>query len=184
MTDKKILDLLFCRSQQGIEEIRDKYGGRLLGLARNLVGNRWDAEECVNDAMLAAWNAIPPKRPDPLLPWLYATVRNIAMNRRRVNSAQKRGGGFSDPLDELLEIADPAGGPEDAVDLAELTAALNSFLSRLLPKDRQLLMGRYYAGEGYREMALRLDMTEDNCQVRVSRLRKKLKKYLEKEGLL
>ncbi len=184
MTDKKILDLFLNRSQQGIAEVREKYGGRLFRLAENLLGNRLDAEECVNDALLAAWNAIPPQRPDPLLPWLYATVRNIAMNRCRVNLAQKRGGGaFLDSLEELEEVADFHSAPETAMDSKELAQALDRFLQRLPPKDRALFLGRYYAGESYYAIAQRLHMTEANCQVRACRLRKKLKIFLEKEGV-
>lgn len=184
MTDKKILDLLFDRSPQGISELRDKYGGRLFQLADNLLGNRLDAEECVNDALLAAWNAIPPQRPDPLLAWLYATVRNIAMNRCRVNYAKKRGGGsFLESLEELEEVADFRNAPESAMDSKELAQALERFLRRLPYKDRALFLGRYYAGESYCSIGQRLGMTEENCQVRAFRLRKKLKIFLEKEGL-
>lgn len=185
MTDEKILDLLFQRSQQGIAEAREKYGEKLFRLADNILENRLDAEECVNDALLAAWNAIPPQRPDPLLSWLYATVRNIAMNRCRINLAKKRGGGsFLESLEELKEVVDLQNAPENALDLQELSKALNRFLRRLPKRDRLLMMGRYYAGESYSSLARRLDMTEENCQVRVHRLRKKLKVKLKKEGLL
>lgn len=185
MTDEKILDLLFERSQQGVAEIRDKYGARLFRLASSILDNSLDAEECVNDALLAAWNAIPPKRPEPLLPWLFSTVRNIAVNRCRAKSAKKRGGGeFTASLEELGELTDPGEGPERAFDRKELAAALNDFLRYLPKRDRLLLMGRYYAGESYCVLAQRLDMSEENCQVRVHRLRKRLKAKLKKEGLL
>ncbi len=184
MTDKKIIELLFNRSQQGIAAMRDKYGGSLLRLADNLLGNRLDAEECVDDALLAAWNAIPPQRPDPLGAWLYATARNLAMNRCRINYAKKRGGGaFLESLEELEEVADFNSAPENAVDAKELARALDRFLQRLSHKDRALFLGRYYVGESYRSIGQRLDMTEENCQVRAYRLRKKLKIFLEKEGL-
>lgn len=185
MTDEKILDLLFQRSQQGLAEAREKYGKKLFRLADNLLGNRLDADECVNDALLAAWNSIPPQRPEPLLPWLYSTVRNIAMNRCRVNTAQKRGGGWlSVAFDELRDVTGTEDTPEKALDRRELIRALNQFLSRVSPKDRALFLGRYYAGESYAAMAELLNMTEHTCQARVSRLRKKLKNHLKKEGLL
>lgn len=184
MTDEKILDLFFDRSQQGIAEAREKYGGRLFRLADRILGNRLDAEECVNDALLAAWNAIPPLRPDPLLAWLYTTVRNIAMNRCRINLAKKRGGGsFLESLEELEEVADFHGAPENALDSQELARALGRFLRKLSSKDRALFLGRYYVGESYCSIAQRLNMTEENCQVRAFRLRRKLKNFLEKEGL-
>lgn len=185
MTDEKILDLFFSRSQQALEEVRDKYGGKLLRLARNILENYLDAEECVNDALLAAWRSIPPKRPSPLLPWLYSTTRNISMNRLRINSAQKRGNShFCSALDELDDIFPDPNAIEDAVDGRELARVLNKFLGGLSKRDRSLFLGRYYSGETYRTMAERLDMTEHNCQVRTSRLRKKLETILRKEGLL
>lgn len=185
MTDQKILELLSKRSQQGISEVRDKYGRMLLQLADNILGNRLDAEECVNDALFRAWDSPLPQRPESLLPWLCSTVRNIAMNRFRTNSALKRGGGgFDLSLDELGGIADLQSAPDSFLDLAELTQVLNRFLRRLSPRDRALLMGRYYAGEAYSHMAQRLGMTEKSCQVRVSHLRKRLKNHLKKEGLV
>lgn len=185
MTDEKILDMLFQRSQQGLAEAREKYGENLFRLANNLLGNWLDAEECVNDALLAAWNAIPPQRPAPLLPWLYSTVRNIAMNRCRVNSALKRGGGqLTLAFDELQDVTGSEDTPEKAFDRRELVRALDSFLAQVSKKDRALFLGRYYAGESYAFMAQMLDMTEHSCQARVSRLRKKLKDHLTKEGLL
>lgn len=185
MTDEKILNLLFQRSQQGLAEAREKYGEKLFRLADNILGNRLDADECVNDAFLAAWNSIPPQRPEPFLPWLYATVRNIAMNRCRANTALKRGGGWLPvAFDELRDVTGNEDTPEKALDRQELIRGLNRFLSQISPKDRALFLGRYYAGETYGAMAQRLHMTEHSCQARVSRLRKKLKNHLKKEGLL
>ncbi len=185
MTDEKILCLFFERSQQAIAEVRDKYGCKLLRLARNILENGLDAEECVNDALLTAWNSIPPKRPSPLLPWLYITTRNIAMNRLRVNSTQKRGGSsFLAVIDELDDILPDPNSIEDTVDSRELARIINRFLGGLSRRDRSLFLGRYYSGESYCTIAEKLDMTEHNCQVRTSRLRKKLKAILKKEGIL
>lgn len=185
MTDEKIVELIYERSQEGLAEARDKYGERLLRLANNILGDLLDADECVNDTYLAAWNSIPPQRPLPLLPWLYAAVRNIAMNRSRTNSALKRGGGWMQvAFDELRDVTEAPDTPERAVDRRELTRALDKFLSHVSTKDKALFLGRYFAGESYSVMAQRLDMTEHSCQMRVSRLRQKLKDQLRKEGLL
>lgn len=185
MTDEKILRLFFERSQQGIAEVRDKYGGRLFRLAHSILANSLDAEECVNDALLTAWNSIPPKRPSPLLPWLYVTTRNLAMNRLRVNSSVKRGGSaFLAAIDELDDVLPDPNSLEDAVDSRELARAINRFLGGLSRRDRALFLGRYYSGESYGTIAEKLGMTEHNCQVRTSRLRKKLKAILKKEGIL
>ena len=185
MTDEKIVGLFFRRSQQAVAEVRSKYGKRLEHLAQNLLGNTLDAEECVNDTLLTAWNSIPPQRPEPLSAWLTATLRNHCMNRLRSNLALKRGGGAVQvQLEELREMLASPDTTESMVDRRELTRLLNRFLGRLSSRDRSLFMGRYFAGESYSHMAERLDMTDHNCEVRLSRIRAKLREFLRKEGVL
>lgn len=184
MNDQRILALFRDRSQDAVAQARQKYGGKMFRLAWNILGSDRDAEECVNDALLAAWNAIPPQEPDPLLPWLYATTRNIAMNRARANAAQKRGARLLEQVEELDQVAADPETTESAVDQRELTRALERFLGRLSRRDQAIFMGRYYYGESYAQIASRLDMTEDNCKTRAYRLRERLKKTLKKEGAL
>ena len=185
MGDRRILELFFRRDQAALKEVRDRYGSKLHRVAKNIVGSACDAEECVNDALLAAWNAIPPAKPDPLLPWLYATVRHIAVDRFRYNRAGRRGGGETAlVLEELEDVISSADSTAEAADRRALAEALKRFLARQSPRDRELLMGRYFAGFSCREMAERLGMTEVNCKVRLSRLRQKLRQYLIKEGVL
>lgn len=185
MDDRKIVALYHARSQSAIDETREQYGEKLRRLAENLLGSYQDAEECVNDAYLGAWNSIPPKSPDPLLPYLYKIVRNLAINRYHRQTAEKRGGfGFDAAFEELEDVLVSPNKIEDELDTKELTALINSFVKGLPLKDRTLFLGRYWYGEAYDTLALRLDMTENNCAVRVSRIRQKLKAYLEKKGAL
>ena len=185
MNDQKILELFYDRSQEAVTAVRGEYGPRLARLAENLTGSWQDAEECVNDALLAAWNKIPPARPEPLLPWLYTVVRRIALNRYRLNRAKKRGAGeFTQAVEELGEVADHAEGPAQVLEAREAKQVLNRFLGTLSKRDRLIFMGRYWYGEAYDTIALRLGMTVDNCAKRMSLVRKKLRKVLEKEGVL
>ncbi len=185
MTDQKIIELFFARSQDAVDAVKDKYGQRLLALSRNILGNYSDAEECVNDTLLAVWNAIPPKRPSPLFPWLCAVSRNISMNRYRANTAGKRGGGRScEAFDELEDVFPAADTLESELSRRELARTLDRFLSRLSPRDRKLFLGRYFAGKPISELAEYLGLTENNCRVRLVRLRKKLREHLEKEGAM
>ena len=103
MEDRKIVDLLFARSERGLDELERKYGRRLHALAMNILADRRDAEECLNDVRLAVWNAIPPERPERLTPWLSRVTRNTALSLRRGSRAQKRFGGYDAALDELSE---------------------------------------------------------------------------------
>lgn len=182
--DKEILALFWARSEQALEAVREQYGEKLSRLAENLLADPRDAEECVSDALMTAWKAIPPEKPEPLLPWLYVTVRRACMNRLRSNRAKKRAGNFGAALEELEEMASSGAGPAEQAELGELTAALERFLRRLPRRDQVLFLGRYWYGEDYPAIALRLGMTQENCRVRMSLIRKKLRKALEKEGVL
>lgn len=185
MDDREILRLFDSRSQQAVAQVRERYGGRLQRLALNLLGDRLDAEECVNDACLAAWNAIPPAHPDPLLPWLYKTVRHLCLQRYRHDAAMKRGGGgFDYAYEEMERLLADTGGPEGALEAKELGRLLNQFVRGLSPKDRTLFLGRYWYGERYADLAEALGWTENNCMVRASRLRQKLKRFLEQKGAM
>ena len=94
MGDAEIIDLLFKRDQQAIRELDTKYGKACYRLSYNIVNDRQDAEECVNDAYLGAWNTIPPARPDPLLTYLCKIVRNTSLNNYYRKKAAKRSGGY------------------------------------------------------------------------------------------
>lgn len=185
MDDRKIVALYWERSQQAITETQAKYGDKLRRVAENMLGNYHDAEECVNDVCLGAWNTIPPQKPCPLLPYLYKLVRNQALKRYHHNAALKRGGTeFDAAFDELENLFSSGEGPEAAVERKELTEIINQFLRGLSKTDRILFLGRYWYGEAYDTIALRLNMTENNCAVRLSRLREKLKKTLIRKGVL
>ena len=99
--DERIIEMLFERSEQGIRELDIKYGKICRDLSYRIVGSRQDAEECVNDAYLGAWNAIPPERPDPLLTYILKIVRNISLKVYRRNGAAKRSSRYTLALDEI-----------------------------------------------------------------------------------
>lgn len=79
MEDEKIIRLFYERSEQAISKINAKYGKICQRVLYNILNNRQDAEECVNDAYLGAWNAIPPANPTPLLTYICKIVRNISL---------------------------------------------------------------------------------------------------------
>lgn len=184
MTDQKIVELFWARSQDAVAAAEDKYWAQLYRIARNILRDSFEAEECANDALLTAWNSIPPEKPEPLSSWLFAVARNIAMNRYRVNSAAKRGAGVHDhPFDELDEILSDPQSVEDAVEGRELTRLIERFLEKLSREDRFLFLGRYYFGESYAALAEKAHLSGDVCRMRMVRIRKKLKNFLGKEGV-
>lgn len=178
--DSRILQLLWLRSEHAIAELSQAFGKRLYQTAMNIIGIREDAEESVSDTYLAVWNAIPPKKPEPLEPYVYKTGRNIALNRVRANTAQKRCG-YDVPLEELEGCI---AGPDlwEQLDARALGRALDAFLDTVSRESRIMFLRRYWFGDSVKDIARALGMTESAVSVRLSRTRNKLKAYLTKEG--
>lgn len=177
MDDRQIVTLFFQRSEQAITALSSKYGDLCFMIAGNILGDARDAEECVNDAYLGAWNSIPPQSPDPLRAYICRIVRNLSLKKLRANSARKRGSGFEISLSEL-ETCIPDNALEEQISANELTAHINAFLSGLSRDDRIMFVKRYWFAEPLSEIADAFGVTPHNASVRLSRIRGKLKQYL------
>lgn len=183
MQDKEIIQLYFDRDQRALSATANKYGNYCTSIAKNILGNNEDAEECVNDTYLNAWNAIPPKRPLLLSAFLGKITRNLALNQYKHNHVKKRGSGeFAVVLDELAECVSDWNDVEQEIDRKELTKAINSFLSTLAPKKRNIFICRYWYSDSISSIAKRYEMTESNVSTTLNRLRVKLKEYLSERG--
>lgn len=179
--DVHIIDLFFARSPEAIRELDVRYGLLCKKLARNWLHNDSDAQECVNDAYLALWNAIPPQRPDPLLPYVCRVTRNIAISRVRKNTAARRNAILL-ALDELAESIAAPETAESSFDAQELTRTLNAFLRTLETQDRVLFMRRYFFGDSVADAAQALSISRTNASVRLYRLRRQLRERLKEGG--
>ena len=184
MEDQKIIALYWERSENAISETAQKYGSYCHYIAKNILQNEEDAAECVNDAWLRAWNAIPPARPNHLRTFLGKIVRNLALNRWETESAEKRGGGaIPQVLEELHECLPAEDFSEQVVDKMVLQALMNKFLSSLKPDARKIFVRRYWYFSSIREIAEEYGMTESKVTVTLCRTRQKLAQLLEKEGI-
>ena len=126
MDDNQIIELFFARDEGAIEAVQREYGGYCVSIARNILGDRGAAEECVNDGWLKCWQSIPPQRPRSLKSFAGRIVRNLALSALRADTAQKRGGGQAAlALDELSEVVSGGETPEGALDRAAFQAALD-----------------------------------------------------------
>ena len=181
MEDQKIISLLWQRSESAIDALTRRFGKRLMSIAMNILGVRQDAEESVNDTYLAVWNTVPPKLPDPLAGYVYATGRNISLDRLKYLSADKRNGRYDVPIDELTGCI-PAAALEETVDERELGCAINRFLGTVSAENRALFLRRYWFGDPLRVIARDLGLRENTASVRLNRLRLQLREYLIKEG--
>lgn len=185
MDDSAIIELLFARSEQAIRELDGKYGKVCRSLSYNILHSRQDAEECVNDAYLGIWDAIPPARPSPLLAFLCRIVRNRSLARYHADKAAKRGGGsYTVALEELEGCLASPRTVEGDLEEQELVRLIEDFLEALPPENRVLLMRRYWFSDSCREIAVRTGLSEKNVSVRLTRIRKQLRRYFEERGVV
>lgn len=183
MDDSEIIRLFRERDEAAIAEVSRKYGRFCRSIAENILKNRADAEECVNDAYMQAWEAIPPADPKTLSAFLGRITKNLALNRLKAEHAEKRGGGLGAlSFDELEGYVSGADSTESAAENKELLAAVNGFLDGLPKNSRLLFVYRYWHCCGTTELAAQFMMSEHNVTVALGRIRKRLKAYLRKRG--
>ena len=178
LPDAEIVALYHARDEQAIRESENKYGTYCHTVAMNILENLSDAEECVNDTWLRAWNAMPPHRPTVLRTFLGKITRNLSINRLHRRNAAKRRAGLEVAFEELGECVTL---PEDT-GADELCALLDAFLEETPKLDRQLFLGRYWFAHSVGALARHYGMTENAVSQRLKRTRAALRQYLEKEG--
>lgn len=185
MEDSRIVDLYWRRDSEAIRETNAKYGGYCAAIARRILSDQRDAEECVNDTWLGAWNAMPEHRPDHLAAFLGKITRCLAFNRWRAGRADKRGGGeLPLVLEELDGCVPGCLSAAQAVEDAELEQMVNAFLHTLPAQACNVFLRRYWYAESVSEIARRYGMKEPAVKSSLFRSRGKLKRYLEEEGIL
>ena len=178
MEDEKIVELFFERSERGIQELDNKYGKYCFNLSYNIVNNRQDAEECVNDAYLGAWNAIPPARPNPLLTYICKIVRNISLKTYYRKGADKRSGRYTVAMEEIEAFIAAPDTVEAAIEAKELARIIEGFLDTLTLENRVIFMRRYWFADSGKDIAALVGLTEKNISVRLTRIREKMRQYL------
>ena len=184
MTDDRIIELYFSRDEGAIAETSLKYGGYCFSIADGILADRGDSEECVNSTWLAAWNSMPPKRPNVLKLFLARITRSLAFNRFNERTAKKRGGGeIGLILDELSECVGEGDAACEA-ELNELKEAVARFVSKLPERERNTLVRRCFYSEPIDSIAKRYGISGSAVMSALSRARKKLKNYLMKEGFI
>ncbi len=185
MDDEQIIELYMERSENAISETAQKYGIYCKYIAGNILQNEEDSEECVNDALLRAWNSIPPNRPACLRTYLGKITRNLAINKSEQKKAKKRGG------DAKIEFYEENGAGCAAEDITEeqitesltVSDAVNRFLEGLAPVQRKIFVRRYWYMSPVSEIAREYGINESKVTVSLFRMRKKLRAALEKEGI-
>lgn len=184
MEDNKIIDLYWARSQQAIAASEEKYGPYCHTIARRILEREEDAEECVNDTWLHAWNAMPPQRPGVLSAFFGKLARNLSLDRWRRLKAAKRGGSQVEvALHELENCLPDRRSPDETLEAGETAALISAFLRRQPALDRVLFIRRYFHLESLNSLAERFGLTAGQVKSRLHRTRQKLKAELEREGI-
>lgn len=184
MNDRKIIELMWERSETALCELSQKYSRLYKAVLREILGDDSDADECANDVLLAVWNSIPPNRPDSLPSYVCKLARRIGIDRLRHNTRQKRNTGYTIMLSELEDCLPSEEPSDDAEERSELIrSVLSDFVRGLDPETEILFIRRYIYLESVTELAERFEMKENHVSVKLYRARKKLKKLLEKEGI-
>ena len=183
MDDHEIVDLYWQRDEHAIEATAAKYESYCMKISQNILSDRADSEENVNDTYLHAWQAMPPQRPAILSAFLGKIARNLALNRYKARSAQKRGSGQTcAPLDELAECVAAPGSVEDSFDAAETGWLISAFLRTQSEEVRSMFILRYFYCEPVEALAARFHCGESRIKTTLLRTRRKLKEHLIKEG--
>jgi len=184
LEDQAIIALFWARKEQALEETDRKYGSYCWTIANNILRNREDTEECVNDTWLKAWSAMPPARPTILSSFLGRITRNLSLDRYKAGRAGKRGGGnVPVALEELADCVPGLDSVEQTVAEAELSRTVDRFLRTLPERDCCLFLRRYWYLDSMSDIARRYQMAEGTVKSNLYRTRQKLRGYLEQEGV-
>ncbi|MDE7435509.1 MAG: sigma-70 family RNA polymerase sigma factor [Lachnospiraceae bacterium] len=184
MEDEHIVDLYWERSEKAITETASKYGKYCYSIAYNILADHDDAEECVSDTYLGAWNSMPPHRPMILSTFLGKITRRTAIKRWQSQHAAKRGGGkISIALEELEECIPSNQSVEQEMEAAELRKVVNEFVLSLPRTERNVFICRYWYLDGISDICQQFGFSQSKVKSMLQRTRKKLQIYLKKEGV-
>lgn len=184
LNDASIIELFFSRDEKALVEINNKYGKLLIKIAKNLLNQKEDIDECVNSVLLEIWNQIPPDKPENLCAYTCKIARRKAINMLKHNTAEKRNCKLSVPLSELNECFSDNKSLDEMVTEKELTAAINKFLYSEDELNRNIFIRRYWYTDSISEIAAFYNLNEKTVTTKLFRIRKKLKQYLIKEGYI
>lgn len=183
MDDNSIIRLYWDRNDQAIKVTSEKYGQYCKVIAKNILGNEEDAEECVNDTYLNAWNSMPEHWPEYLAAFLGKITRNLSFNKYKHNHSKKRGGSeITLVLNELTDCVSDRDAVEQNIDRQELSAAINSFAKSLPARKRNIFVRRYWYADSISCISNDYELLPGTVSKTLERTRKQLKEYLTERG--
>lgn len=185
VSDEDLIQLFEQRNEEALVQTAQKYSHYCYEIAYQILKQREDCEEILNDTYLATWNSIPPNHPPSLKYYLGKICRNLSINRYHSSHRQKRTGNqYALALQELLPCIPSNNSLEKSIEYQELIHLINTFLRSLKKEDSSLFLLRYFYFKSIEELATILGVKKGTIKVRLHRIRKQLKQYLEKEGVI
>ena len=183
MDDKTIIDLFFARDENAIAQTDKKYGSLLRYVALNILGSREDAEECVNDVLLALWNNIPPESPTDFSAYVGKAVRNRSLGLLRDRASQKRGGGVTVLGEEYLAMLADGSDPISDFEARRLGKVINEFLRHVGEDNKNVFVMRYYLGMNLEQITKKTGFSLGKVKMSLARTKKKLEAELRRRAL-
>lgn len=184
MEDTKIIELFWNRDQKAIEETSGKYGKLCKYIAINILKDEQEAEEIVNETMFGVWNSIPPNRPTYFKAFLCKVTKNIAMTRAKYINAEKRKPEYQIALEEIGDVLSDNESIEEKYELQEVTDIMNEYLKGIDKIKRIIFVKRYWYSESVADISNELGLSESMVKTTLFRVRRDMKKYLEKKGVV
>ena len=185
MQDSQIVALYWDRDEAAIDQTEKKYGQYLTTIANNILSDREDSMESVNDTYLAAWDSMPPHKPQVLSTYLGKLTRRISIDLLRRKTSQKRGGSeYTLSLQELEECISGGNTTEQALDMQLLSQAIETYLRSVSQEARNVFLCRYYYLDPVKKIAAYCRISESKAKILLYRTRQGLLEHLRKEGFV
>lgn len=183
LSDEKIIDLYWLRDEKAIEETDLKYKNYLLSIAYNIVRDRLDCEECLNDTYLGAWNAMPPSRPQVLKAFLTTIMRRTAIKRYHSNLRKRVvPSEMTVSLSELEDLITDDESMDTVCDAERLGRIISDFVRSLSDRRQFIFMSRYYVADPIDTIASDLRLSRSMVNKELAAIREALREKLESEG--
>ncbi|MBD5080902.1 MAG: sigma-70 family RNA polymerase sigma factor [Ruminococcaceae bacterium] len=184
-SDEEILELFYAKDQTAVTEFKEKYGSLCQSIALNILQNKEDAEECVNDVYITLWNN--PPFTDNFKAYVCGTAKNISLTKLKYNMADKRNSSLKISLSDLeemgVDIPDKNSAYKDDPKGRELGELINTFLRQQSPDDRNVFIRRYWFMDSVGDIAEKYSFSQSKVKSMLFHTRNRLKRYLKKEGI-
>jgi RNA polymerase sigma-70 factor (ECF subfamily) len=191
--DLELVKALRSGDYQAFDSLIGKHSGRMFQTAYGLIGNKQDAEEVVQDALVRIYRHIDQFRGDSSFStWVYRIVVNLSRNKYQWN--RRRGSELTSSISEKIReddsaeksellLADSSMTPERIIDGSETEEAIMKAIGDLPEKLREVTVLRHIEDMSYEQIAELLETNMGTIKSRIARAREtlttKIKEYLK-----